>query len=117
MENINIGRRIGITSVAIFAVVATGCVGQQGDQHDVLTEWHDEPKKQELWGLKELPYEVYKTARVGDSIETIDKTFRDRKVSVVCYVSWKGRASYQVCFKLLNNKVIEKSIRKVSLVY
>jgi hypothetical protein len=80
-------------------------------------EWHPRTKKSDLWGLKEIPYELYERVKIGGSYATIESNYAKKGEAIACHICWKARKSFEVCFRVRNGVITDKSIKEVKLQY
>jgi len=104
------------TVFVLFSVFFSGCgLSRSLSNMEPPKSWHSLPKQRELWGLKKISFDVYQKIKIGDLATAIDKDAPQK--GVICFICWVNKDSYQACLKIDNGAIVDKSIRKVKLVY
>ena len=101
--------------LSVTAICMVSCTNQGIKKFDTPKAWHHEPQQRELWDLEEITFDRYQLVKIGDPIRSIKGG--ERKEGMVCYICWLTQRSYQVCIKVANGLVADKSIREVKLTY
>lgn len=104
-----------IAGLLIAVSAFTACANQNVSDIEPPKPWHHPPAQSELWGLKEISFHHYQEIQIGASAALIDKSAVAK--NLVCFICWLDRKSYEVCFKVEDGVVRDKSIREVKLTY